>query len=162
LKIVSDASPLIFLAKSGLILKALEGNTIFIPPSVQEEVSNGKFTDAHLIKTLVKGGKILVRDPAVKDDYILLGVGESEAINLAIELKPDFLLIDEAKGRRIARNLGLATLGTLGMLNQLLKRGKITKSDAFVAIHKLKESKYYLHPSILEAFIEKIKNYEEK
>lgn len=42
--------------------------------------------------------------------------GESESIVLAIELKADALLIDEKKGRKTAKELGIEVTGLLGVL----------------------------------------------
>jgi predicted nucleic acid-binding protein len=42
--------------------------------------------------------------------------GEAEAITLAKELNADYLLIDEKKGRKIAHEFGLRTVGLLGVL----------------------------------------------
>ena len=42
--------------------------------------------------------------------------GESESIVLAIELRADALLIDEKKGRKIARESGVEVTGLLGVL----------------------------------------------
>ncbi|MCB0565980.1 MAG: hypothetical protein KDD01_16540 [Phaeodactylibacter sp.] len=42
--------------------------------------------------------------------------GESESIVLAIELRADALLIDEKKGRKIARESGVEVPGLLGVL----------------------------------------------
>ncbi len=42
--------------------------------------------------------------------------GEAEAIDLAIYLKADRLLIDERKGSVLAKELGITTIGLLGIL----------------------------------------------
>lgn len=42
--------------------------------------------------------------------------GASEAIALSIELQPDFLVIDEKKGRKIASEYGIEVIGLLGIL----------------------------------------------
>ena len=54
-----------------------------------------------------------------------LDQGEAEAIALADELKSGFLLLDEKDARRTARNLGLAVLGTLGLLIWAKRSGVI-------------------------------------
>jgi uncharacterized protein len=45
-----------------------------------------------------------------------LDPGESEAIALALELRPDTLLIDERLGRRLAVRHGLLVTGLLGLV----------------------------------------------
>ena len=52
--------------------------------------------------------------------------GEAEAIVLAIELKADFLLLDERKGRAIATRLGLRPIGLLGVLVEAKHKRLIT------------------------------------
>ena len=45
-----------------------------------------------------------------------IDAGEAEAIDLAIYLKADRLLIDERKGSVLAKELGIITIGLLGVL----------------------------------------------
>jgi len=45
-----------------------------------------------------------------------LGRGETEAIHLALHLRPDRLLLDDGEGRREAKRLGLRVTGVLGLL----------------------------------------------
>jgi predicted nucleic acid-binding protein len=45
-----------------------------------------------------------------------LGRGETEAIHLALHLRPDRLLLDDGEGRREAKRLGLRVTDVLGLL----------------------------------------------
>ena len=49
--------------------------------------------------------------------------GEAEAIMLALELKADFLIIDERKGRAIAKTYDIPIIGLLGILVLAKKEG---------------------------------------
>ena len=54
-----------------------------------------------------------------------LDLGEAESIVLALEVKADYLLIDEKKGRSIAREQGLKIIGLLGILILAKQNGLI-------------------------------------
>jgi hypothetical protein len=54
-----------------------------------------------------------------------LDAGEAESIALAVELKADFVLLDERLARRIATGLGLKVAGLLGVLVEAKRRGLI-------------------------------------
>ena len=56
-----------------------------------------------------------------------LDPGEAEAIALACELKPAIVLLDETDGRAEARRLGLPTIGTIGILADARKSGRLQK-----------------------------------
>jgi len=51
-----------------------------------------------------------------------LDLGEAQAIQLAIEMKERFILIDERRGRQMAVDRGLAVVGTLGILLQSFRQ----------------------------------------
>ncbi len=55
-----------------------------------------------------------------------LDAGESEAIGLALELEARYVLLDDRRGRFVARELGLPVTGTLGILRLAKRRGLVT------------------------------------
>ncbi len=54
-----------------------------------------------------------------------LDQGEAEAIALAVQVKADYILLDEKEGRRIAKSLGLRTTGVLGILSRAKREGHL-------------------------------------
>jgi len=129
--VVANAGPLIaFLAQIGR-LKLLQSlySQLCIPPAVWDEVVvSGRGRPAAVEVSAAAWIHIAkVRDTtAVQLLRERLGAGESEAIVLAIELKADLLVIDEARGRRVAEARGLDKTGTVGMLIVAKKRGLIS------------------------------------
>ncbi len=55
----------------------------------------------------------------------ILDEGEAEAITLAKELKADYLLIDEIKGRNVAGKYNIKVIGLLGILINAKQKGLI-------------------------------------
>jgi predicted nucleic acid-binding protein len=105
--VVSDASPLINLARVGRfdLLTAFYGR-IVIPQAVYDEVvvrgqrrdGSREVKDASWIEVRVPQDELAVRALAAE-----LGGGEAAAIILAQELQAALLLIDEIRGRRVAQ-----------------------------------------------------------
>lgn len=120
--VVTDNSPLTALALGDLLglLKA-RWPLVIVPQAVWDESRLVRNTDALARLDAARSeGWLQVRTSgsteAVEKLRAKLDAGESEAIALALELKADWLLIDELKGRSVARQMGLSVTGTLGLL----------------------------------------------
>ena len=129
--VVSDSSPLIALSriKALELLKSLY-TQVFIPQAIYHEVvQEGKGREGS--EAVASASWIQVR--SVQDSIAVellqeqLDRGESEAIVLALELAASLLLIDEARGRRVAQSRGLNHVGTVGII-VLAKRKKLIES----------------------------------
>ena len=126
--VVSDTSPIRALEFVGClhVLPKLF-DRILVPPAVATELTS---TDGRYRKIDVLEHRFFqLASPydQAHVDLLLqqLDRGEAEAIVLALEYKADALLIDESDGRAIARKLGLAVLGTLGILLSAKQRDLI-------------------------------------
>jgi len=124
MKIVSNSSPLIALAKIEK-LDILEYD-IVIPKAVFNETTE---PEKEYMKELYEWGKDKVVDvrnrKAVEYLELILGNGEAETIVLSEELNADAVLIDDLKARKIARLRGLKVIGTIGVLLDAKERGRV-------------------------------------
>lgn len=122
--VVSDASPIINLAAVSRLslLQELFGS-ILAPPSVWAEVMAGdQFALPDWLELRSPADQPLVASLSAELDR-----GEAEAIALAAEIAAGLVLIDEKKGRAVARRLGLRPLGLLGVLTESKARGLIAE-----------------------------------
>jgi predicted nucleic acid-binding protein len=107
--IISDTTCLILLTKLGIIevLQQLF-TTVTITPEVRQEFGD----------TLPEW--ILVESVSNEQQFSVLRLivdeGEASAIALSLERINALLVMDERKGRQLAKDLGIQTIGTLGIL----------------------------------------------
>jgi len=117
--VISNTSPLIALAdvgQLGLLHRLFD--TIIIPPAVRSEVlSEPALTE---VQAAISAGWLSEQRPAEIGVIRLLNetleVGESEAIALAQQLAPRWIVLDDLAARRTAEAMGLPVIGTLGIL----------------------------------------------
>jgi len=144
--VVSDSTTLIILSDLNKLdylhnLFAI----IYIPPKVYEEISFKKdFTLPDFIQVVTPK-----ETPQLQELKMLLDDGESEAIALAIEKKLP-LVIDEKKGRKIAKNLSLEILGLLGVIYLNIKKGFIDIGDAKDFLQEAKRNNYRIADKLIE------------
>jgi len=86
-------------------------------PEEAEAVKNCEFIRCEQVKNSF-AVKILETD-------MLLDKGESEALVLTEDLQAELLLVDERKARRVAAQLGLPFIGTLGVLLEAKRLGLV-------------------------------------
>ncbi|HUY00001.1 MAG TPA: DUF3368 domain-containing protein [Candidatus Deferrimicrobium sp.] len=82
----------------------------------------------------------------------LLDEGEAETITLANEMKAPILL-DEKKGRKIAKSLNLKIQGTLGILIKAKKSGLINSIKDYIL--KFITAGYYLDKELINEILKR-------
>ena len=114
---VLDCACLIGLERIGRLdlLPALL-DPIFAPPAVVQEFGSRPVWLTEVIPS-DRGMIAALR--------LIVDLGESEAITLAYE-KRVRLIIDDLKGRQVARQLGLAVTGTVGLIVKAKQEGIVT------------------------------------
>jgi len=155
--IVSDTTTLIILGKFGRydLLENLFSK-IYIPQEVIKEI--GIKSDG-VYETIEKNR--LFETKEIKDMALftlldgILDRGESEAIVLAKELEL-ILLIDEKKGRTVAKSMGLDIIGLLGVLILNVKKSCLSKKEAVVVLEEIKALKFRVSQKLEESFLEMI------
>jgi len=139
--IVSDTSCLILLQKIHQLnlLKELFGKVI-ITKEVEEEF-DGNLPDFFEIQD--------ARDPNyLKILQTFLDKGEASVIALALEFDDCLLIIDEIKGRKEAKSLGIKITGTLGLL--LLAKEKKLIENLEPLIRQIKDTNFRISKSLID------------
>lgn len=145
--IVSNTSPLIAFGK----LKRLNiwenvFKSILIPKFVHQEFTNTKYKNEFAFpENLFKIEEVKDIDPLLKKE---LDRGEAEAITLAMNKKADWLIIDERKGRNIAKNVyGLNIIGTAGILLKAKESGIV--KEILPIFKELKQINYFISDEVI-------------
>ncbi len=84
-----------------------------------------------------------------------LDSGEAEAIILAMEMNLS-LIIDERKGRKVAKNLGINIFGFIGLLLLNHKNGYLSESGTIDVFNKAKEQGFRVGQRLESDFLRKI------
>jgi predicted nucleic acid-binding protein len=151
--IVADTGPVnyLILSEHAALLHELYG-ALLIPTAV-----HGELLDARAPLKVRQWANALpvwveVRKAADPRRFAEIGPGEREAISLALELRADFVLIDETLGRKIAVKNNVAVKGTLGILEEAANRGLVNLSQA---IQKLRVTGIFLSDDIVEGVLKR-------
>lgn len=144
--VVSDTTPLISLLKIDKVylLEKLFGRIFILQAVFNELVIDKRFIEeADIIRN---NSQIEVKEVGSLEAVDILrrltglDIGESEAIVLADELSVDVLLMDEAKGRNVSKELGHKVMGTIGIIMVAYEENLLTSEDVKECIEQLKKS----------------------
>lgn len=159
--VVSDTSPLIsFLKINRLdILEKLFGK-IIVPEAVYAElVNNYEFsTETQIIRqnNFIEPVEISRRDNVLQiQNETGLDLGESEAIFLTHNLNADVLLVDEEKGRLVAKKFGLNIMGTIGVLKTAFDENIVSRIEIEYFVDVLRSSHRYIGKDLYSWLLEK-------
>ena len=161
--VISDTTPIISLLKMNQLelLNHMFGE-VQVPDAVYEElISNAKFQkEAEKILSAEYIKKVVVEDK--KSVTLLrratgLDAGESEAIILSDEIKADLLLMDELKGRQVAKQMGLNIMGTVGILMTAFDEKLLSAEEIEQCIDVLRNNGRHICEKLYEQLMEKIR-----
>jgi len=166
--VVSNSSPLIWLAKIGrlVLLKILFGEVV-IPRRVCEETTLEKQSaDAVLISKAIEDGWIKVSEKKMKGADVLAGVsgihlGEAEAILLAQKLGTE-LIIDEREASTTAQMFGVRPIGTIAVLLFALARDELTLNEFKECLDGLIASGFWLSVDVYNKALEEAQSIAER
>jgi len=156
-RIAADAGPLIGLARAGIlgVLPKLY-QAVKVPPAVEAELrltedrpGSRALREAQAAGWLVT---VALRSPErVTELEEVVDRGEAEAIQLAEERGSRFLLIDERRGRMLARGRGVVVVGTGGVLVVAKERGLLQTVGS--ALDRLANAGYRLSPRLRDEIL---------
>ncbi|MBW1699264.1 MAG: DUF3368 domain-containing protein [Deltaproteobacteria bacterium] len=155
-RLVSNTGPIIALSSIGYleILKRIFEEVV-LPETVHNEIMQGGkdfaglgfYRKARWIKVRSLAGSI---EPLIGT---LLDKGEASVIHLAREIGADFVLIDERKARKIAREIyGVHVVGSARILVEAKHRCLI--SNVREALEGMRNAGYWIHDDIMKMALE--------
>jgi len=162
-----DSGPLMVLAKLNLLhlLKELYGE-VHIAKSVYDEVVveglHQGYDDAQTLKLfLEQTGWNPENNDLTSLPFELqeanIDLGERETLAVAIALDNCMVLMDEAVGREVARNLDLTVRGTLGLMLDAYRKGLISADHLrFCFMEASRRDDIWISKTLIERLMEEI------
>jgi predicted nucleic acid-binding protein len=158
--VVADTGPLhyLILIDCGEVLGKLFDH-VLIPFAVRNELLHPRA--AQKVKDWIARPPSWFEITAVTQAHLVRGLhmGETEALQLALERRADAVLMDDMDGRAAARRLGIPAIFTVAILELAAEKEFL---ELPVAIEKLKQTSIFISPAILNAALERDKARREK
>ncbi len=153
--IVSNTGPLVALAViNKLDILSHLFDRVIVPEAVHFELLEGGAKQSG-VSTYQEAQFIEVRKLTAPLDPLLdsvLDTGEASVIQLGKEINIDLVLIDERKGRKIAREVyGLRVIGSARILVEAKHGGYLDNVEK--AINAMQQQGYWLHDNIVDIIL---------
>ena len=163
--VIADTTPIITLMKlQRLDLLEKLFDTVLVPNAVYEElVSNSNYlTEAKMVVECPFLKRLEISDRQsikILREVVGLDAGESEAIVLAEEKHADLLIIDERKGRRVAKQMELKITGTIGILLQAFDCKILSEEEILSCSESLRNSRIRISDSLFALILDHVKTH---
>jgi predicted nucleic acid-binding protein len=157
--VIADTGPLNYLILIGHIgLLPVLFEKVVLPTTVQSELASRKAPPfvRDWVANLPAWVEVREAPLSQAEDASLKGIdaGEKAAIQLAVSLHADLLLMDDRKGVNAAQRKGLRVTGTLGILDLAAQRGL---AEFAQAVEQLRQTNFRVPQALLDALLEKHK-----
>lgn len=149
--LVFNASPLIVLAKAGLLERFLTlGDEVWIPAAVAGEITAAPDpSDPASLWLAAQSSRIHPATPI--SPFLIawdLGAGESAVISLAETTACAVAVLDDLAARRCAQAMGLSIIGSLGLVLMAKRAGIIPSASR--ALDAIVDAGLFISPHHLE------------
>ena len=154
--VIADTGPLNYLILIRHIdLLPVLFEKVVLPTTVQSELASNKAPSfvRDWIANLPAWVDVREAPLSRAEDVSLKGIdaGEKAAIQLAVSLNADLLLMDDRKGVKAAQRKGLRVTGTLGILDLAAQRGL---AEFAQAVEQLRQTSFRVPEALLDALLE--------
>ena len=151
--VIADSSTLIALLDTNnfaLLFKLFE--EIIITPQVYEEITYNS-SCKEIVEKYLSLNRLLIKSIKNKDMYEILkkrlDSGEAASIALAKTMQTP-LIIDEKKGRKVAKSLGIDIIGFVGIILKLIQKSIISKKEALKIVEDVEKNSFRLSNELKE------------
>lgn len=136
---ISNSSPLIAFSKVGRMDLLLDPfDEVLAPEAVIQEVG---FRPSKVMSQPATAAGVI---QTLRND---IDPGEAEVIALGTQIQNPTLIIDDARGRRMARSLGMHVVGSVGLVIMAKKEGRLTAAKPI--LKALVAAGLYLRPDLV-------------
>lgn len=149
--VVSDTGPLLHLNEAGALELLSKIASVSIPGMVESELSRYATISIPPWLHISPLSQPSISKSIAWQEAGLVDEGEAFALALALELKCDWFLTDDAAARLLGESMGLEVLGSLGIVLFAAAKGLTTIQEAHQILIALKNSSLWLSPKVFHA-----------